>query len=327
MKRLVVRCVTAAFVAGSAAIGFAPIAAASTSFTFAPTAEAWYQPNPTCQTPAGCITTGSLPVAPPVALPALPSPYPAGTLHVGFAAGQETARSYLAFPLGQLASMTVTDASLTVPLDVAQADGSVSPETAKIVVCLTDAQLAASEGTIDTPPTADCGTSAPVSYVATPQPHLKADLSSLAAGLPAATGLVLLPDASKVAKTDAPWRVVFSAHTRTDAAKTAPASLSLTAEDLPSDQPLPVVNEPGVQVPPVVAPVTGTGFAPPPVTQTITSPTVQAPAPVAAAPVAAAPRMITVGYAYPTVWLLPLACLILIPAAARALTKDLSPAS
>jgi hypothetical protein len=326
MRRLVVRCVTAAFVAGSAAIGFAPVASASTSFTFAPTAEAWYQPNPTCQTPAGCLTTGSLPVAPPVAAPAL-SPYPAGTLHVGFAAGQEVARSYLAFPLSQLMSMSVTEASLSVPLDVAQADGSVSPETAKIVVCLTSAPLAASEGTMDTPPTADCSASAAAAYVATPKPHLQANLSSLAQGLPTATGLVLLPDASKVAQTDAPWRVVFSAHSRTDAAKTPPAALSVTAEDLPSDVPVPVVNEPGVQVPPVVAPVTGTGFAPPPVTQAVTPPAVQAPAPVAAGPVAVAPRTVTVGYAYPTVWLLPLAFLILIPAAARALTRDLTPAS
>ena len=38
------------------------------------------------------------------------------------------------------------------------------------------------------------------------------------------------------------------------------------------------------------------------------------------------PRTITVGYAYPAVWLLPLVFLVLVPVAARALTRDLTPA-
>ena len=40
----------------------------------------------------------------------------------------------------------------------------------------------------------------------------------------------------------------------------------------------------------------------------------------------ALPRTVTVGYAYPGVWLLPLVFLVLVPAAARALTKDLATA-
>ncbi len=243
-------------------------------------------------------------------------------MHVGFSAGHEVARSYLAFPLDQLRSMTVTNASLTVPLDVAQADGSLGPDAAKVVVCLVGGPVAASEGTVDSPPTTNCSATAPALYVASPEPHLKADLSPLASGLATATGLALLPDASKVSQTDA-WRLVFSAHNRTDAGATKPATLSLTVKDASVDQPPLVVDEPGLQLPPVAVPVTGTGFAAPPVTQT--PPRVQAPAQVAVAPRASAPRIVTVGYAYPAVWLLPLAFLILVPAVARTLTKDLAP--
>jgi hypothetical protein len=323
MKRIVVRIVTAAFVAGTAAIGFAPIASAATESTFSPTTEAWYQPNPSCLTPAGCVTTSSLPAAPP-AQPPTASPYPAGTLHVGVTLGQEVARSYLGFPLSGLTGQTVTAGTLTVPLDVTQADGSASPDISKVIVCITSAPVTATEGTTDTPPTTDCKTSVPAKYVATPQPHLTADLTALAGRLPSATGLALLPDAS-VAQTD-DWRVVFSAHTRTDPAKTAPASLTLTVQDaapyvdVPVDQP--VNQQPYVNA---VTPVTGTGFAGPPPSTTVgtsRTPTLSNPAPASVA----LPHLVTVGYAYPAVWLLPLACLILVPATARALTKDLTPA-
>jgi hypothetical protein len=326
----VVRILTAAFVACSAAIGFAPVASAGFDVSFTPTVEAWYQLNPSCLTPAGCVTTGTLPVAPPAAPPVAPpaaSPYPAGSLHVGVATGKETARSYLAFPFAQLEGKTVSSGTLTIPLDLAPADGNASPETSKARVCLTtSSQITATEGTIDSPPSVDCALSVPANYVATPQPHLQANLTALAPALPTATGLVLLPDDSKAAQTDA-WRVVFSAHNRADAAKTAPASVTLLVEDAgvtaPVDQP--VGQLPGVLVPPV----TGTGFAPPPPVAvpvpgtTEVPPTVSNPAPVAAVPVTT-PRLVTVGYAYPAVWLLPLAFLVLVPATARALTKDLS---
>jgi hypothetical protein len=323
----VVRLVTAAFVAGSAAIGFAPIASAGSDLTLTPTTEAWYQLNPTCLTPAGCVSPDNLPVAPPAPVPPLPvsSPYPAGSLHVSVAAGKESARSYLAFPFGQFDGRTVSAGTLTVPLDVAPADGNATPDVSKVIVCLTtSSKITATEGTIATPPTADCASSVPASYVATPQPHLQANLTALAADVPGATGLVLLPDDSKAAQTDA-WHVVFSAHTRTDAAKTAPASVTLTVEDAATTVP---VDQPPVDVPgvPVVPPVTG--FVPPPAVQvppttTEIPPTVSNPPPVAVAPVTA-PRLVTVGYAYPVVWLLPLAFMVLIPATARALTKDLS---
>ncbi len=330
MRRTAVRVVLAVFVAGSAAIGFSPVASASTDSTLVPSVEAWYQPNPSCLTPAGCVTTGSLPVVPPVPVPDVPaaSPYPAGTLHVGVAAGQEVARTYLGFPFASLVGQTVSAATLMLPLDVSAADGSTTPETSKVLVCLTtSSKLTATEGTLNAPPTVECGAAVAAKYVATPQPHLQADLGSLAADLAGATGLALLPDAGKTTQTDA-WRVVFSAHTRTDAAKTAPPTLTVTvADQLVAGPPVtdPVPSLPG----PVAAPpAAGTGFVPAPPVQApvagVVPPAVSNPAP--QVPAVTAPRLVTVGYAYPVVWLLPLAFLVLVPATARALTKDLSAA-
>jgi hypothetical protein len=244
-------------------------------------------------------------------------------MHVGVSLGQETARSYLGFAFSGLLG-PVTAGTLNVPLDVTQNDGSSSPETAKVIVCLVTAPVTASEGTTDTPPKTDCAGSVPAKYVATPTPHLTADIGSLGGKLSSASGLALLPDATKAAPSDA-WRVVFSAHTRTDAAKTAPASLTLSVDeaapivDVPVDEP--VAQQPYVSA---VKPVTGTGFAGPPISTPVTEPTVDTPTEIAPVPAASAPRLVTVGYAYPAVWLLPLAFLVLVPATARALTKDLS---
>lgn len=320
MSRVTTRLVTAALVLGSSALGFLPLAHADTTSTLTPSAEAWYQPNPTCGAPGGCVSTDALPAQPPAAPPT--SPYPAGTLHIGLAAGQETARSYLALGLSSVFG-TISAATLDVPLDTAVADGSQSPETATLQACLFSGTITPANGSIATPPKAACDSSAAVSYVATPAPHLHADLSPLLPGLASASGIVLLPDTTKAAQTDA-WRVVFSAHTRTDAAKTAPAAVTLSVADQVTDGGS--LEQPAV--PPVVAPPIGTGFAPAPSLQlpeqTVMQPTVVPPITTGLQPVAQ-PRIITVGYAYPTVWLLPLAFLLLVPAATKALTKDLTP--
>jgi hypothetical protein len=308
-------------VVGSATFGFLPLAHAGTSVqTLAPTTEGWFQPNPSCAAPAGCVTTDALPAQPPVAVPT--SPYPAGTLHVSAAAAQETSRSYLTFSVSLL-DVRLTAATLDVPLDVAQADGSVSPEAAHVLVCTFSGSLTAAAGSLAAPPSAACTSSAPATYVATPAPHLHADLAPVLEELASGAGLVLLPDAAKAAPTDAPWHVVFSAHDRTDAAKTAPVSLGVTLEDLPQQQ----VQQPVVDTPPVdtgVPPLISGGI-PLPTTELPQTPTVTGPAPTV--PVASVPqaRTVTVGYAYPTVWLLPLAFLLVVPLVARALTRDLTP--
>jgi hypothetical protein len=242
-------------------------------------------------------------------------------MHVGMAAGQETARSYLALDMSSLTG-TLTAGSLDVPLDTAQADGSQAPETAHVQVCLVTDPIAPTDGSLDAPPGVSCGSSVPAAYVAAPSPHLHADLAALGQDLLSASGLALVPDATKASRTDA-WRVVFSAHDRTDAAKTPPAAVSLTVEVPEQEVPAPL----DTRLPAVTAPV-GTGFAPAPAPAAqLPGTAVQPPAvvPPASVPVAL-PRTITVGYAYPAVWLLPLVFLVLVPAAARALTKDLAPA-
>jgi hypothetical protein len=326
------RLVTAVLVAAGVGLGFVPIARASGPTTIAtPSVESWYQPNPTCGLPVvGCITSATLPVPLPITLPiAIPtSPYPAGSLHVAVAAGKETARTYLSFgaALGSLDG-DVTAASLDVPLDTNAQDGSVLPDTAKLQVCLFTGTLPPGSGSYDTPPTALCSTSAPVTYVATPTPHLHADLEALKSNVAYAGGLVLLPDATKLGQTDA-WHVVFSAHDRTDASTTPPATLKLSVAaatdtvDVPAfvDQP---TQDSGL---PVVAPVTGTGFAAPPAVPPPFQPPAAGPAPVVQRPVVVPQaRTVTVGYAYPVVWLLPLVFLVVVPVAARALAKDLTP--
>ena len=344
-RRHVGRGLTAVLAAGSAAFGFLPLAAAATSVVLTPTVEAWYQTNPSCQSPTGCVTTSVLPVPPPIPVPTAPSasPYPAGTLHVGVAGGKENARSYLRFPLEQFAGKQVTGGTLTIPLDTNPRDGSVSPETSKIAVCETSASdFPAAQGSVAAPPTSDCGASVDLKYVAKPTPHLEAALGPLAVDLPNITGLVLLPDATKNAPSAA-WQVVFSAHNRAGATKTPPAALAVTFEEPAAavGAPPPAVGAPstgGVATTPDlgsgsgIAAAPGTGLAaPPPVQVPQTAPevaTVQAPAvaPAAAPPQFTSPQFITVGYAYPIVWLLPLGFLILVPLAAKALTKDLGTA-
>jgi len=320
--RLRSRVVLAALAAGSATLGFVPVAHADSTTTLAASASAWYQPNPSCAAPSGCVTTSTLPVAPPVDVPL--SPYQAGTFHVAYGGGQETARSYLAFPYEGIDG-TVTGGTLDVPLDVATADGSAQPETSHVQACLVSATITPTEGSISPPPLASCEQHALLTYVAKPAPHLHADLAPLLGGLVTTSGIALLPDAT-APQTDA-WHVVFSSASRTDTGKTDPPVMKLavtpssssdvvdTPVDLPSSAPVAVLpNTPSMSV--------GTPSLPQTDLSAVTAPEVQAPA--AAAP-QAAPRTITVGYAYPAVWLLPLVFLVLVPLGARALTTDLTP--
>lgn len=328
MKRAVSRLLTAVLVTGSVGVALVPVASAADTVKVTPTLEGWYQPNPSCAQQTGCVTTDSLPVTPPVPLPDVPaSPYPAGTMHVAWASQSETARAYLAFPFEGLTG-TLTGAELDVPLDTAPADGDAQSATAKVQVCLVTGTIIATEGSLSAPPSIDCSTHADATYVATPTPHLHADLAPLLVGLPTTSGIVLLPDAEKNIQSDA-WHVVFSSHARTDDAKTDPATLSLTvtAQDVVSTPEAPAVELPGPAAPidSGFAPGPGTGFAPPPAVEV---PSVSGPAAPVVQPaqpqVVPTAQTVTVGYAYPVVWLLPLVFLVLVPLATRSLTKELA---
>src|SRR3954451_15224806 len=94
-------------------------AQADTSATVPDVAEAWYATAPidVCTTPLG---------SPPDQVPT--SPYPDGSLHVGVAGGQETARSYLQPNISQMGGATLLRGTMTLHVDTANSDGSLSPE-------------------------------------------------------------------------------------------------------------------------------------------------------------------------------------------------------
>ena len=324
---------------GLSTLALAPVARADGTSSITPQTEGWYQSNPSCHAPSICVTPAGAPA---------PNPYPARSLHVGFSAGRETARSYLALPL-PAAGGDLSSGWLTVPLDTSQVHGSQSPERAALQVCLTEATITAVDGSLASPPAPDCSGSATVVYLPTPTLHLLADLAPLLGRLPRVHGLVLLADPVKAAQTDT-WRVVFSAHDRTDAARTAPATVTLTAGGLPRDpQPAspvrpadgPVPADPLPADPPPSGPVAGlAGPTPdrplPPVGSVVPEVATPAPepAPTVVLPAALSTRAaavrtaqtVTTGYAYPGVWLLPLGLLVLVPITFRALTRDLTPA-
>jgi hypothetical protein len=232
----------------------------------------------------------------------------------------------VAFPFHDLTAPPA-NATLSVPLDTAASDGGVSPDTANIQVCLTTDVITHTEGSIDSLPLTDCKTSVPAEYVAAPAPHLQADLGPLLTKLPRATALVLLPDATKAGQSHA-WRAVFSAHDRSDSAKTAEAAVAITLSDR-RDEVTPAITPTESATPAAptgsVSPLGADSTAAAPTPGAIAAP-VEEPA-AAPGPALATGASTTrfVGYAYPVVWLLPIVFLVALPGAARALTKDLTP--
>jgi hypothetical protein len=330
------RLVTGALVTATATVMLVPVASADeTQVTLTPSFESWYQPNPTCAQVTGCVTPDGVTSA--VGVPT--SPYPAGTLHVGVDAGTETARAYLRFLLAQDAG-TLSSAHVEIPLDVASENGNAQPETAHVLVCLTKSAITKSEGSLNEPPRTDCSAGAALTYAATPAPHLTGDLRPLLAGLATGAALALIPDAANTQPTDT-WHIVFSAHDRppkatvpADRPASGPAILRVTIRGLDQDAEQPAAGlpleepQPGSQV--IDAPG-GTDFAPAPST-VLAQPGVPPSGPQVAAsapPVASAVRAtagyarLPVGAAYPLVWLLPLALLMLVPYLGKTLLMDL----
>jgi hypothetical protein len=66
------------------------------------------------------------------------------------------------------------------------------------------------------------------------------------------------------------------------------------------------------------------GVPEPPLPSTVAAVAPANPQPVIAAPPIRLRHLVTVGYQYPEVWLLPIALIVLIPFTLRALTKDLT---
>jgi hypothetical protein len=293
-----------------------PAAAAGTRTAIVPdVAEAWYASGPinVCKTPLGC---------PPSEVPQ--SPYPADTLHIGVAGGQETSRTYvepdlLTVPLGA----TLLSGSMTLPVATAAQDGTVQPTSAEILACLVTKPFAdGTAGSAATTPATDCRVSATPTYLATAD-RLRLDLTPFlrawAKGRPS-LGIALLPSPSRVQQSDA-WHVtidgrqlsaephVTSTITYKPAPSTTGSSTSVTTPSVPVVPAAPAAAAPPAALPP---PTVGTLPATPP----IVAPSQPA------APVAVQPVALQRGFQYPLAFLFPLALVAGVAFFIRLFTRD-----
>jgi hypothetical protein len=294
-------------------LSMAAVAAPAHTATVADSAEAWYAAAPVdiCTTPLGC---------PPPQVPS--SPYPADTLHVGVAGGQETARTYVvpnlfALPLGA----TLTGGTMTLPVVTDANAGTVSPDTAKILACLATKPVTdGTQGSTQAPPDVDCKTSAPLKYDAKKTVFtvdLAPLLSAWAKGAPQ-FGIGLVPDTSKAQPSDA-WHVAFNGRKRT-----GPHISSLISYTPPAPIPTPASAPAPTQAappPPVSSGNTPSVSLPPPTTA---QPPAAAPqvAPTQPQPIAQQPVALTRSFQYPMAFLMPLALLVGAVFFVRLFTRD-----
>jgi hypothetical protein len=203
----------------------APAAGLPHTITVTDVAEAWYSASPAdlCTTPLGC---------PPEQAPS--SPYPADTLHVGVAGGQETARSYLLPDLSVVATgARVLTAVMTIPVATGSTDGTAAPDSARVLACLaTEPFPDGQQGSTQTPPKADCTKSAAAAYDAK-KSVLTVDLGPIATAWASGTapfGVALVPDPKASQPTDA-WHVAINGRKR-QAAPHVQTVITYTAPDL-----------------------------------------------------------------------------------------------
>ena len=322
-------CLTAGVTVGPAL----PALAAPTggTVTVKPGVEAWYRSTPACALPTGCVdATGA------------PSPYPAGTLHVGVAGGPEEARTYLQLDLGSLPSGTKPNGG-TLLLPVASAtDGSRNPETAGLRACAVTATVEEADGSFAAPPEVDCeSASVAASFVPAVGENPAAftvdlaDLASTWQGSAAPGAIALLPAADSAPPAN--WHVAFSRKERTgDGVVPISASVAYVSDIVDtSSGAAPVVAAPPFEAAPAFesAPSfdSGASFASPPLT--VEAPLLPQPVPQAAPAPATAPvqqqvvpvaSVVSAGFRYPAVFLLPLLVAIALGWLGRALTRDLA---
>lgn len=299
-------------------LSMAAVAAPPHTATVGDTAEAWYASSPVdmCTTPLGC---------PPAQVPT--SPYPADTLHVGVAGGQETARTYvvpnlLSLPFGA----TLTDGTMTLPVVTDTLAGTVSPASAKILACLATKPVTdGTQGSTQAPPDVDCKTSAALKYDAKKN-VFTVDLAPLLAAWSGGApqfGIGLVPDTSKAQPSDA-WHVAFNGRKRT-----GPHISSVI-----SYTPPPATTVGSTAPPPTTTPSAPTGVSTP------TTPNVSLPPPTTQQPPAAAPQVaapqpqpiaqpvaLTRPFQYPMAFLMPLALLAGAVFFVRLFTRDPLPRS
>src|SRR4051812_25589111 len=284
------------------------------TLTIGDAAEAWYAASPVdvCTTPLGC--------PPPQAST---SPYPADTLHVGAAGGQESARTYLLPDFSSLPfGATLVGGDMTLPVASGTGDGTVTPESAKIRACLATKPVTdGAQGSTAAPPGLDCDVSTTPTYRASDGTFtldLQPFIDAWAGGQPR-LGIALVPDAKSAAPTDT-WHVAFNGRKRAGAAYISSSVVMRIPP--PSDPPTvvpaaldgPAAPAAAAPVPPVPAAVAPMAPAP------VVAPAQQQPQPLQAQPVA-----LVRPFQYPLAFLLPLALLAAAVFFARLFTRDAAP--
>jgi hypothetical protein len=226
------------------------------TLTVADAAEAWYATSPidVCSSPLGC---------PPEQAPT--SPYPADTLHVGVAGGQETARTYLLPDLTGLPyGATGVTGVMTLPVASGNQDGTQSAGTATLKACLATKPVTdGAQGSTSASPSVDCNTSATPVYDAKKDVFTLDVSPFLAAWSTGAVpyGIALVPATDKAQPTDV-WHVTFNGRHR---AKTHHIATVITYSPPP-----PITGTGGpvgtpAPPPPASVPAPSTGGALPPV--------------------------------------------------------------
>lgn len=286
-------------------------------------ADAWYAVSPTCGAPVGCAPVPGT------------SSQPAKTLHVGTAVtGAEDARSYLRLDLGALpAGAVVTGGTLTLPVAPA-ADGTRNETVAALQVCVVAEAFDPSAEGAANPPAVDCTVAAPARYDAAGD-RFSADLASLAGVLRGAAAKGLAVVAAPGSPAD--WHVAFSSAERTGAVAPPSAQLAFRLPTTPSvvakrpaitrdrtalTRPLPRTANASVLAAGVAAPVAPAR----PQTTTPTQPPVAPPSaePAPVEPLPADPALdVATPFAYPSVFLVPIALVAGAGWAARAFTREL----
>ena len=317
-----------------AALG-APVAAQTVreEFEVTTTKTAWYAQAPPCTS----VDCSVLPLV---------HPYPEDTLHVSVSGGQETARTYVAFPTFLPSGGRFVGGTMELPLDIEPTSGSVSPETADFVACLSSTKFKPVRGSFEQPPKIECETRKAAVYNAEDAvftvdlrpfaEHWKKDESALA----------LVPSKAALERGDT-WHAVYPAGEESGeptgeppAEEEPPPQISVTLEyetdaattgidssfDLGTDTAAEPAD-PGGSFASSSGPSLddGTGFTAAQGSTEVpeaTTPTELPPE--EAAPVASfVEGFAGPGFAYPIVWALPLLILVGLGAVGRALTKEL----
>ena len=314
------------------ALGSAPAAGETTreEIEVTTTKAAWFAQAPPCT----AIDCSVLPLV---------SPYPEDTLHVSVSGGQETARTYVAFPIP---IDDVVGGTLELPLDADPANGSVSPETANFIACPAATKFEPVRGSFAEPPKTQCRISKAAKYDEK-ETMFTVDLARFVGQWKKDEAAIALVPSKAALEGGETWHVVFPAGD--DQAEATPppeqqqpppeiiATLEYLAEEVTLDPDLSFETTGDTPVEPATSGGgfssssgpsfdNGTGFtgAQPSTEEVpdVSTPT-ELPVEEAAPVVSFIEGFAGPGFAYPIIWALPLLLLVGLGAVGRALTKDL----